>query len=198
MRVFVLTTGRCGSTTFSKACSHIDNYTSAHQGVLPLSGRIDTKVLPGLDYPDNHIEVDPHLAWRLGRLHFQYPAAFYVHLTRKKSDVHRSFLRKWIRKPQGQVAGWWEIHGRPRSADRMYDDRAAAIMINDMLVETNMNIVAFLRDKRRAMEFQIENYEQLWPVFLREIGAQTSAHLGMFEFENRYGAFQPAPKDTGA
>ena len=31
MRVFVLCTGRSGSTTFVRACQHIDNYTASHE-----------------------------------------------------------------------------------------------------------------------------------------------------------------------
>ena len=31
MNVFVLNTGRCGSTTFIEACRHITNYSAAHE-----------------------------------------------------------------------------------------------------------------------------------------------------------------------
>jgi hypothetical protein len=54
MNIFVTGTGRCGTTTFSKAYSHIKNYTSGHE---TKAGIINRK------YPNNHIEVDPHLFW---------------------------------------------------------------------------------------------------------------------------------------
>lgn len=75
MRVFVLGTGRCGSVTFSKACQHIKNYTVTHEGK---AGRLD------LDFPNNHIEVDPHLFWNIHELTLKYKDAVYVHLIRDK------------------------------------------------------------------------------------------------------------------
>jgi len=38
MNVFVLNTGRCGSTTFSKACQHVSNFTSQHESRVGLLG----------------------------------------------------------------------------------------------------------------------------------------------------------------
>lgn len=60
MNVFVLTTGRSGSTTFYKACRHISNYTCGHESNWSLIGK------ERLNYPENHIEVDNHLVWMLG------------------------------------------------------------------------------------------------------------------------------------
>ena len=82
MNVFVLSTGRCGSTTFIKACSHITNYSSAHESLSTRTGK------QRLNYPENHIEADNRLSWLLGRLDNTYgDDAFYVHLNRNIEDT---------------------------------------------------------------------------------------------------------------
>lgn len=88
MNVFVLTTGRSGSLTLSKALSHITNYTCAHES---RSGCFDGR----LDYPDRHIEVDNRLAFFLGPLLDRYRDAFFVHLTRDRDAVVESFTRRF-------------------------------------------------------------------------------------------------------
>jgi hypothetical protein len=40
MKIFVTGTGRCGTVTFSKACSHITNYTSGHKTKAGVINRI--------------------------------------------------------------------------------------------------------------------------------------------------------------
>ena len=56
MNVFVLCTGRCGSTTFACACRHIENYTAAHESRSHLAGP------ERFAYPEDHIEVDNRLS----------------------------------------------------------------------------------------------------------------------------------------
>lgn len=75
MNIFVLNTGRCGSTTLIKACRHITNYSEAHESRCAMLGR------ERLNYPPNHIEADKRLVWLLGRLDKEYgDDALYVHL----------------------------------------------------------------------------------------------------------------------
>ena len=50
--VFVLCTGRCGSTSFERACRHATNWTSGHETRSHLLGA------DRLAYPDRHIEAD--------------------------------------------------------------------------------------------------------------------------------------------
>ena len=52
MRVFILCTGRTGSTTIIKAARHIKNYTADHESLARKFGEDRFK------YPDNHIEAD--------------------------------------------------------------------------------------------------------------------------------------------
>ncbi|MES9978612.1 MAG: hypothetical protein ABW107_07665, partial [Candidatus Thiodiazotropha sp. 6PLUC5] len=69
MNIFILNSGRCGSTTFIKACEHITNYTTGHETRAHLTG--DKRI----DYPDNHIEADNRLSWILGRIDNKFGAA---------------------------------------------------------------------------------------------------------------------------
>ena len=60
MNMFVLNTGRCGSTAFVEACKHIMNFSSAYES---RAGRIGHDRFA---YPENHIEADSQLSWFLG------------------------------------------------------------------------------------------------------------------------------------
>ncbi|MHC4834220.1 MAG: hypothetical protein ACYTFH_10095, partial [Planctomycetota bacterium] len=60
MNVFILSTGRAGSMSFERACSHITNYSAGHE---TRSGFLGQR---RFDYPQNHIESDNRLAWLLG------------------------------------------------------------------------------------------------------------------------------------
>jgi hypothetical protein len=60
--IFVLCTGRCGSTTFIKAAGHIRNYSAAHESRTEELGHAR------FAYPNFHIEADNRLSWLLGRV----------------------------------------------------------------------------------------------------------------------------------
>ena len=81
MRIFVLCTGRCGSTTLAAACQHMTNYTASHES---------RELLNDLDFPDNHIEVNPSNVWFAGLIRQRFPAARYVHLTRDAEETAQS------------------------------------------------------------------------------------------------------------
>lgn len=89
MRVFVLTTGRSGSVTFARSCSHITNYSSAHESRAAEYGAAR------FDYADQHIEIDNRLSWFLGGLEERFPEARYVHLRRDPAADARSFAARW-------------------------------------------------------------------------------------------------------
>lgn len=90
MRIFVLTTGRTASTTFSKACSHFEGMTASHESK---AGKIKGR----LDYPDNHVEIDNRLVWFLSSLEKIYKTedTFYVYLKRDKEEVIKSYIKRW-------------------------------------------------------------------------------------------------------
>jgi hypothetical protein len=105
-QVFVLSTGRCGSTTFAASCAHITNHTSGHETNWGRLGDVR------LDYPSDHIEVDNRLSWFLGSLAARYPDARYVHLLRDRQRVVDSFLKRWPWDPPAGRIGLPRLVGR--------------------------------------------------------------------------------------
>ena len=178
MNVFVLSTGRCGSTTFARACAHIANFTSAHESRVAMLGPAR------LDYPENHIESDNRLAWFLGRLERKYgDAAFYVHLTRDRMAVARSYARRL--EPGMIIPAYAQgIHlGLPGDIAPIAPDIAL-----DYVDTVTANIEAFLADKTRKMDFRLEDakadFARLWAA----IGAQGNLNAALAEFDVAHNA----------
>jgi len=82
MRVFVTGTGRCGSVSFRAACKHIVNYDCGHESNCGL-----------LEYPDNWIEVNPHLRCCIVHVARKYPDSIWVHLVRSPQACIDSLAR---------------------------------------------------------------------------------------------------------
>ena len=165
MRVFVLTTGRSGSLTLSKALAHATNYTCAHES---RSDCFDGR----LDYPDRHIEVDNRLAFFLGPLHREYPHAHYVWLRRNRNDTVSSLMRRFD-SPRGVMAAYAHgvVQGRkPVSKLSYFERRAVAELYVDT---TEANIETFLEytgvpNTRMDIEYAAQQLPGLWA----EIGAE--------------------------
>ncbi len=184
MNVFVLCAGRCGSVTFSKACEHIANYSVGHES------RHNHILRNNMRYPDNHIEVDLHLAWRLGLLdRYHNKDVFYVHLFRDEDKVASSFYRKFSdayqvcpkRGPHGVGRAWWEFLGCPE--DDPPGMRLKTML--DMVLGINLNINHFLRDKPNIF-INIENAKEKFPLFFQKIGAEGDVGGAAAEFDLRY------------
>lgn len=172
MNVFILNTGRCGSTTFIAACRHITNFTAGHESRIHLLG-------PGrLAYPDNHIEADNRLAWLLGRLDTAYgDDARYVHLRRDRERVAASFAR---RMEFGIMKAYWEgVLLREQAPDAL----AAA---HDYIDTVEANILRFLQDKRYIMPFRLETARDDFPAFWDWIGAAGELDQALAEWDIRH------------
>ena len=176
MNVFILCTGRCGSTTFAKACSHFNNYSSSHESRSHLLG--DQR----FNYPDNHIEADNRLSWLLGRLdkHFG-DEAFYVHLWRNRRAVSNSFVRRYNGGIIKAYRGTGIIMGLPESADPLE-------VSGDYFDTVNENIRLFLKNKTKQMDFNLDNWKSLFPSFCDQIGAQGDLSKCISEFEIKHNA----------
>lgn len=170
MNVFVLNTGRCGSTTFIKACEHITNYSCAHESRISLLGE------DRLDYPENHIEADNRLSWLLGRLDKKYgDSVFYVHLKRNESDTARSFTKRYSSGIIKAYRGDGILLGLPEYSDRM----DVAI---DYCRTVNSNIELFLKDKSQKLEVNLETIDRDFTEFWKSIGAQGNIEAAIAEF----------------
>ncbi|MCX8570590.1 MULTISPECIES: hypothetical protein [Hyphomicrobiales] len=174
MNVFVLCTGRCGSTTFAKACGHIDNFTSGHETRSRLVGA------DRLAYPVRHIEADNRLSWLLGRLEKKYgDNAHYVHLTRDPDAVAESFA---LRSAHGIMKGY-------RDAILMEAGNAAPISIaRDMIDTVTCNIEAFLRNKTSSMQVRLETSGEDFARFWDWIGATGNWEGAAAEWSVRHNA----------
>lgn len=171
MRVFVLNTGRCGSMTFYKACSHITNYTAGHQTRKGLS----------LDYPDNHIEIDNRLSWFLGTMDKKYPDAFYVHLV--KGDTWKSFIKRY---DGGIICAFRKyIHqglkAKPEDVTKNYCDT-----VND-------NIEFFLKFKSQMrFDFDKGDFLEFW----HRIGAEGNLEKALKEFDIKHNSSEEIEEKT--
>ena len=179
MNIFVLCTGRCGSTTFARAASHIDNYTSDHEARIQRVG--DER----LSYPSNHIEVDNRLGWMLGRLEESFGKdAFYVHLRRDPDAVARSFDRRWGIKT-GIISAY--RNGILSGAE----DAEPYDVCMDLIHTLEANISAFLADKPRKMDFDLESAERDWLQFWDAVDAEGDLDASLAEWGVTYNAMPP-------
>lgn len=176
MNVFVLNAGRCGSTTFIRACQHIDNYSAAHESRLRLTGPLR------LAYPANHIEADNRLSWLLGRLERAFgDNAFYVHLRREPGASARSFAR---RADFGIMQAYREgilLGGQGQDAEEI---------ALDYLDTIESNITLFLDGKTHVMDFRLEHAKRDFRRFWQAIGASGDLERALAEWDVRYNASQ--------
>lgn len=176
MNVFVLCTGRCGSTTFSRACQHINNYSSSHESLTEFLGS------KRFDYPSNHIEVDNRLSWLLGRLDYHYgDNAFYVHLRRDYDKTCQSLVK---RINQGIMKAY-KTPGILLKMDKTTDPIDIA---RDFVNTVNLNISHFLKDKSKKMNFQLESAAEDFPIFCERINAVVDIDKALAEFNIKYNA----------
>lgn len=172
--VFVLCTGRSGSTTFIRAASHIRNYSSGHETRSALVG--DDRFA----YPPNHVEADNRLSWLLGRLDATYGRnAKYVHLIRDPASVVRSFERRW-----NDEFGIIRAYRKSIIMRCKEEDRARVCM--DYVDTVTANIRAFLKDKPQWIEFRVENAEGDWKEFWKWCGADGDLEASLREWSVAY------------
>lgn len=178
MRVFVLTTGRAGSTTFAVACAHMSNFTSGHES---RSGHL----LPRrLEYPDQHIEIDNRLFFYLGLLDERYGAnAYYVHLIRDEEAVARSLRDRWT--SEVTLARGWErtVLMRLEASEDFHDGVA-----RDVVQAMNAGIRMFLKDKPHVRTVSLDACPDDFLRFWDEIGARGDRRAAAQEWRTRHNA----------
>ena len=175
MNIFILNAGRCGSMTFIEACKHISNYTSAHESLC-------TKIGSGrLAYPDQHIEADNRLSWLLGRLNDTYgDNAFYVHLQRDKAAAIESFSHR-------DGIGIMKAYREGILMDHENKFRSKDIA-SDYLDTVEANILDFLHDKTRMINFKLELAHDDFKRFWEKIEAEGNLGAALSEWDTQYNA----------
>ena len=173
--VFILNSGRCGSTTFIQACRHIENYSAGHESRVHLIGAAR------LAYPANHIEADNRLSWLLGRLDRAYgDRAYYVHLVRAPEATAASFAK---RAEFGIMKAYRE--GILLEGEAGQTAHAHAL---DYLDTVEANIALFLKDKTHRMTFRMEQAQADFAAFWDWIGARGDLERAMAEWHVRHNA----------
>lgn len=186
MNVFILCTGRCGSTTFIEACYRITNYTAAHESNRAALGS------KRLQYPDRHIEADNRLAWYLGGLERLYgDDAFYVHM---KRDDYQTAVSYAQRRPPSRLM---EAYLKGILIGYDYDPKASDVQAALDLVHTvNANIEAFLVNKSNKMNFPLEQADYAFGEFWDRIRAEGDFDAARQQWRRKYNqaaAIPPRP-----
>lgn len=164
MNVFVLSTGRCGSTTFAEACKHMTNFTVGHESNTGQLGE------NRLQYPSQHIEVDNRLSWMLGGLDAKYrDDVYYVHLIRAKRPTVASYMHRWKHR-ESLVVGFTNGILMRNYQQLTSPERETAV--STMYDTINTNIRLFLRDKPNACRIEMEQMETGFTQFWQTIGAE--------------------------
>ncbi len=169
MNVFVLSTGRCGTVTFSKACDHIINYTCGHESRARIIGD------GHFAYPENHIEIDNRLSWFLGRLDKSFgKKAYYIHLLRDDEGTAASYKKRY---GSGIIRGYAKgmMMGRhPKSV--------AMEVCLDYCKTVNSNIELFLKDKPHQMTINLETAKSQFVDFWHWIEAEGDLDKSLSEW----------------
>ena len=173
--IFILCTGRCGSTTFIRACQHIQNYSSGHETRSHLIGEERTK------YPTSHIEADNRLSWLLGRMGKVYgDEPLYVHLTRDLDAVARSYAQRFNFGIMRAYTGSGILMGCKENDHE--------IVASDLVHTVTSNIEMFLENKKNKLKFRMESAKQDFNVFWNLIKAEGDFDSAIHEFDIKYNA----------
>jgi hypothetical protein len=179
VNVFVLGTGRTGTMTLTRACSHFSNYTAGHESRAHLVG--DAR----LDYPAGHLEADNRLSWFLGSLgrRFDRRATLYVHLLRNEDDVVASYRRRATNR-NGIIPAFGHGIVMPRRADEPHDlDEVCRMFVRTV----NDNVRDFLRH-RPSMELHLETLSDSFGELVDRIGAEGDLRQAYLELQTRHNA----------
>lgn len=183
MRVFILCTGRSGSLSFARACSHITNFTSGHES---LSRRLGND---RFNYPDNHIEADNRLSWFLGSLDKRFGNdALYIHLVRNREDTIQSYNRRWVR--NGSLIRAY-CEGIQQIALHRLDRERRLAVVADFYDRVDDNIQHFLKDKDKKLTIRIENAHEEFQLFWKRVGAEGNLDNALDSFDQRHNSSRP-------
>jgi len=193
MRVFIVGTGRCGSVTFAKACEHLTNFTVEHERVFRQRDK--------LDWPDDHIAVEPSLWPLVPLLRQRYPTMLLVHLMRMDRAAFIESYRtldspafigaKDYRIPESErppekanwegappvIDVWTACHvGRPIDED----ERRRFI---GLYYDT---VNAARRECRPSVTVRLEHAKEDWPEFLDRIHAEGNLAASLAEWYTKH------------
>jgi hypothetical protein len=182
MNVFVLCTGRSGSSGFIEACKHMTNFSAAHESLSHKLGK------ERLAFTDNHIEADNRLSWQLGQLEDAFgKKAFYVHLKRDQMATAKSFMNRFLL-PKSMIYAY--SNGIKKLPPEAISSEERLEVCVDFVKTVNTNITAFLRDKPRQMTIDLENIQEDFKAFWNHINAEGNLNSALREFDKKHNQSQ--------
>ncbi|MFT4731593.1 MAG: hypothetical protein ACI89W_000603 [Gammaproteobacteria bacterium] len=174
--VFILCAGRTASTALTAACTHITNFSSAHES------RVNQLSSTKLDYPTQHIEIDNRLIWFGAALDNKYgDSAKYVHLTRDKHKVAASYAERWNLSESIVKAYGHGILMKPKIAK---SERLDICLDYVEFVESQIEL--FLKDKPNYIKISVEELSTGYAQLFDFIGAEGDLNAGLNEFEKKH------------
>lgn len=178
MRVFVVGTGRCGTSTFYQACRHVANFTAGHESAA--------RTLGLYPYPDGHIEVAAHLSMAMGRVMRAHQSARWVHLIRDRDDAVRSLASQSQVQLDSFARHWFQAF--------QADPNEVAAAFYDCV---NANIERMLETvpPQRSKTLQLERIGDQWQEFWDWIGAEGDFEASLAEWERRYNSSDKMGRD---
>lgn len=193
MRVFVLCTGRCGSTTFVQAANHADNFSAGHETQVHHMGYSTS---PRTEYPDNHIEVDNRLVWFLGRLYQRYgETPLYVHLRRDAASTAESFAHPKFFEGEGLMrayrTGMIRTQQHVRSEPMPTDEQVARHYVDTV----HAQIETFLRERDHTATVHLSEAKNDFAEVWDRISAAGDKQAALAEWNVRYNE-RPNPETT--
>lgn len=186
-KVFVVGTGRCGTTSFYNACKHINNYSCSFEKFTRTPGYV--KMIP-----DDHIVIDNRLSFHLGSIneYFGNRRFYFVWLRRNRKAVAESFAKRFDNSYGIISMHYRSIMQRYKSDPNKLDHKTKLIIANDYIEMVENNIKLFLisamsnfnEDNLQIIE--IENINLEFPLFCKNIKAKVDINLAMREFTKMY------------
>jgi hypothetical protein len=178
MNVFVLCTGRSGSSSFIKACEHISNFTASHESRSQFLGG------ERFAFHDNHIEADNRLNWQLSQLDNAYGKdGIYIYLKRDKTATAESFMNRFLL-PKSMIYAYANAIKKQPPESLSKTDRLN--ICKDYINTVEENILFFLKDKPQQMTITLENISDDFVVFWNEIRAEGNLDLALKEFDIKH------------
>jgi hypothetical protein len=185
MNVFVLCTGRSGSSGFIRACNHITNFSAGHETLANKLGADRFK------FPSHHIEADNRLSWQLGQLEKNYgKEAFYVHLKRDNQSTAKSFMNRFLM-PKSMIYAY--ANGIKKSPPEILSHKDRFEICLDYVNTVNTNLEFFLKDKPNTMTIELENIQNDFKIFWKNIEAEGDLQKALSEFSIKHNR---SPKKT--
>lgn len=178
MRIFVVGTGRCGTSTFYHACRHATNYTVGHES---RAGRINDYC-----YHDNYIEVSSHLAFAVPLLMERNQGCRFVHIIRSKAACVASMAET---REAIKAFAFGISEGNPRHGSEYLE---WAAWLYDLI---NANITATVQTAWNAFLFHMDYADREWEECWRFMGCEGDFEASLAEWRWKYNAGEKRGRD---